>query len=119
MSNRADVWNLLRKRSPLWVSRYDLNMVGGLEATRRLREVRADAPTFGYEIQDRPSKDGKTLEYRAMPISEEPDRNEQGEAWKCVACGTSGHRLHSTVDPRFRLGRCSACSDSKAVFRAG
>jgi len=117
MSNRSQVWQLLLKRAPNWVSRHDLVMVGGVEATRRVREVRADAASLGYTIEDRLSSDGHTLEYRAVAFTP-PAAQPEGKQWRCVKCGTPGHLLSKTLDYRYRTGGCRVCKDALAVFRA-
>jgi hypothetical protein len=105
MSNRSDLIALFINHPDEWLTRDRLIEVGGGEATRRVRELRAKG--MDIEVDD-------TGRYRYRhPGKADPN-------WVCTGCETAAvYPLQPTTDARdrYRLGRCIMCSVNNAVFR--
>jgi hypothetical protein len=113
VSNRLDVWNLLVARQGEWVTRAQVEQVGGLESMRRLREVRGMALGQGYSFDQR--KTDGLLEYRLDALTEQVR-----SPWSCVKCeGQPAGHLQPTTDTadRWRTGWCVLCGNKKAIFK--
>lgn len=112
MTARNEVWTLLLSNEGQWLTREDIEKVGGLESMRRLREVRSSALATGYEFEQRQTI-GNLLEYRLV---RHPGRRD----WVCTKCGVDvpGYDLQPSTDERdrYRLGHCSVCKNRGAVF---
>ena len=125
MGNRQDIFLLLQQREGEWVSRDDINFVGGEDAGRRMRELREDIAKQGqYRLDER--VDGhKRLEYRLVKIAF--DMNETTDAkrierykWVCTTCDShppSMDKTQPSIDPRWRLGPCTPCRNKRASFK--
>lgn len=113
MSSKSDVWTLLLSRVGEWLSRYELEMVGGAEAMRRLREIRASAYGAGYIVESR-SKGKGADQYRLMKIEARTSPLRP----KCVKCGhTPAKATVPTIDDRWVTGYCSVCDKQDSIFR--
>ncbi len=114
MSNKRDVWGLLLKRQDQWLSRAEIEFVGGPEAMRRLREVRSEAFSAGYEVQSRPGP-GNSDEYRMVRLA--PGVSPIRSTLRCVKCWNAPvGTVSPSVDPRWSLGRCVVCDRSDSIF---
>lgn len=114
VSNRSAVWSLLLARQGSWVTRDEIESVGGYEAMRRLREVRSAALSQGYSLQQREVKG--LLEYTLVPIEEQA----KADGWVCAKCGAKpvGQPQPSTDTlDRYRLGWCPVCNKKNAPLR--
>ena len=116
MSKRQNVLNLLLARKGEWVTRAELEFVGGFEATRRLRELRTWAEGAGYTIEFREDKAGDPI-YRLSQM-ESVSKDKVEDWWFCQKCG--GRRAKEwtqpSMDPRWRLGPCRMCDVRQSIF---
>lgn len=113
MSSKSDVWTLLLRRKGEWLSRQELEFVGGAEAMRRLREIRVSSHAAGYTIQSRNPGHGAD-EYRLVERAGyvSPLRP------KCVKCGhTPTKATQPTIDLRWVTGYCGVCDKRDSIFR--
>lgn len=103
MSLRAQVLDLMFKNEGVWLTRSEIEKVGGAEATRRLREIRAKA--VGYDIER------KGDSYRLV-------RTDAGDQTLiCLKCKSNPNsETQPSMDPRWRLGRCPLCGPG-AIFK--
>jgi len=108
MTNRSDIFNLLRTRAGTWVGRDDLNFVGGSDTSRRMRELQEDvARSTEWRLEER-RDDQKRYEYRLMPIIPDPPRVRG--IYRCVKCGSRPDSVTmASIDERWRLGHCPVC----------
>jgi hypothetical protein len=120
VSNRTDVWTLLLQRLGTWVTRTEIEFVGGAEGMRRLRELRDTVYLQGYSLTQRQSAaDGRTLEYRLTKIEPTLRSVDAGPVviWRCLVCGgRPAEGTQPSIDPRWRIGRCSPCRNKDATF---
>lgn len=121
MGNAQDLWALLTSRLGQWVSRDDINFVGGSDASRRMREIRERLSTVGTHRLDRREDAKGRFEYRLTQIAPELQANSLRHRWKCVKCGQAPLAYADTqasMNPNFRLGKCvcgSTLYEAKAV----
>ena len=120
MTNTQDLYQLLRSREGQWVSRADLNFVGGLDTGRRMRELRQQIGRGGVErLDERPGPD-RALEYRLVNLSSaEKQQNLERFNWVCAKCESyplSMSVLQPSIDPRWRIGPCGKCGKG-ATFK--
>jgi hypothetical protein len=117
MGSRDEVWNLLQSREGDWISRADIDFVGGAEATRRLRELRTFVAGHGMSIENRMTHDeqGRRREEYRLTRYAQPDP--VTGRWACTKCGAppTGVTTNS-MDPRWRLGVCYPCKNKRATF---
>lgn len=116
MGTRDAVWNLLQSRMGDWVTRADIDFVGGAEGTRRLRELRTFVAGRGMTIENRTTYlAGRSVqEYRLVRHREPAPTRER---WVCVKCGAPSTGVTTnSMDPRWRLGRCYPCKNKRATF---
>lgn len=107
-TRRTAVHNLLQERMGQWVTRADIESVGGYEAMRRLREVRRQVRSFGLLFETRTDPQTGLLEYRVTrPLV-------SGPRWACQKCGrlAAPDSLQPSIDPRWRLAHCPICRRS-------
>lgn len=115
-NNRRAVWDLLRDRLDQWVTRAEIDFVGGAEGTRRLRELRDSVHRSGYAIDHEVNPITRESRYRLREVEQQP---EDAEVWVCGGCGTRTRKglTERSMDERFRLGHCVGCGSRRAVFR--
>jgi hypothetical protein len=103
MSHRSQVWNLLVRYEGQWVTRAQIEAVGGAEGTRRLREIRERITGFSIDVEgDR---------YRLVRFTT------SDSDLACAKCGAPPNEpTQPSVDPRWRLGRCYSCRNKSAIF---
>lgn len=118
MTNRSDLWNLLLAREGQWIDRDNIDFVGGAEAGRRMREIRADIAKAGsFRLDERRNAKGR-FEYRLQRIPVEEVAPDAPEIWRCRNCHSRVARSQTvaSMDERWRLGRCPSCGERKSVF---
>ena len=116
MTNRQHIWSMLVSRLDQWVTRQDIDFVGGTAADRRMREIKENLPAE-YALDVRRAANG-TYEYRLRQVSLDPEKRNQRYDWQCVQCKSyprAVEELQPAVDPRYRLGKC-ACGST--LFRS-
>jgi hypothetical protein len=116
MGTREAVWTLLNSRLGDWVTRAEIDFVGGAEGTRRLRELRTFVAGTGMTIENRVRyHDGQRQEEYRLVRYVEPDP--VAGRWVCTKCGAppTGVTTNS-MDPRWRLGHCFPCKIKQATF---
>jgi hypothetical protein len=102
MSLRSQVWDLLIAHEGEWLTRSEIEQVGGAEATRRLKDIKNKV--VGFDIKRRGDS------YRLVRTTV----FEQGLT--CVKCkAPPNSETQPSVDPRWRLGRCPMCGKG-AIF---
>lgn len=115
MTARSEVWALLAANEGRWVSRAEIEKVGGAESMRRLREVRTAALASEFTFEQRQTI-GTLLEYRLVNL-----HSHERSPWRCTKCGAprSDLDLQPSTDARdrYRLGPCAVCSNKHAIFR--
>ena len=117
MGNRSDLWTLLNDREGQWVSRDNIDYIGGHDAGRRMREIRESLATSGsHRLEER--KDGEGRMSTGWSRSATSEASNLRYRWWCVKC--KGHppdygRTSATMDERWRMGYCSICR-AKAIF---
>jgi hypothetical protein len=120
VSNKTDVWNLLLSRLDTWVTRTEIEFVGGAEGMRRLRELRDGLYAQGYSLAVRTSAaDGRTQEYRLSKVAslEAVSETEPRTRWRCVKCGfRPSEGTQPSMDERWRIGPCHICKRKDATF---
>lgn len=116
MTKREDVWNLLQQRLDTWVTRSEIDFVGGLEGSRRLRELRQVIPG-GYVLDERTDSDGHSKMYRLRKVDQEPIANDP--YYRCNGCGVTRRKsaLLASIDQRYRIGHCNVCK-GRAIWTA-
>jgi hypothetical protein len=119
VTNRTALWGLLTQRLGEWISRDNIDFVGGGDAARRMRELREAVLNSGtHRLEERRGKDGR-FEYRLLEIPVEQVRVNERRFWRCVKCGSPPMDFAQTMaamDERWRMGRCSVCHADKAIF---
>jgi hypothetical protein len=118
MSKRAEVWALLTSRPGEWITRREIEQVGGYEGTRRLRELRGMAFQSGWLFDQRKGEDG-TDEYRVRTRDSGPDTSPIQRGWNCAKCGSlpANYPQPSTdLRDRWRIAWCMPCGNKKAIF---
>lgn len=126
MTKGTDIYHLLVQREGQWVTRDDINFVGGEDAGRRIRELRDPIAAAGvYRLEERVDTE-RRLEFRLVkiePIDLAADEDTQVQQrqryrWACIECGSypAGATIAS-IDPRWRMGPCGACRNTRATFK--
>lgn len=117
MTNRQDIYNLLRTRAGTWVSRDDLNFLGGQDTSRRMRELEEDVARSGEWRLESQRDAQKRYEYRLMPII--PDPPTVVGIYRCVKCGSRpGSVTVASIDSRWRIGHCPVCGKGATFERS-
>lgn len=119
MSNRTALWTLLIERQGDWIKRDDLLFVGGVDAPRRMRDLKDDIVKSGqYRLEERTVD--RVIEYRLVELPPDPERKSQRYLWRCSSCQSHPQDYMLTqpsLDPRWRLGKCGICGEKNATFR--
>jgi hypothetical protein len=115
MTNRSDIFSLLRARAGTWVGRDDINFIGGADAGRRLRELNEDVAKSGEWRLESQRDAQNRYEYRLMPII--PDAPRVKGIYRCVKCGSRPNSVTmASIDERWRIGQCPVCGKN-ATFQ--
>lgn len=117
MTNRQSLWDLLASQEGKWVPRENINFVGGNDAGRRMREIRADLMANPeYRLDERRRADGQ-YEYRLMKVPPEAQKVNAEAIWRCRKCSARLVGISmASIDPRWRLAKCQGCGDKHAIF---
>jgi len=120
-TNRQSIFDLLRARDGQWVSRADIDFVGGHDAGRRMRELEAELGSSGqWRLESRESE-GRLLEYRLVALAPDPAAQRERQRWVCTKCDSfpySSENLQPTMDPRYKMGRCPRCKGkTPSIFK--
>jgi hypothetical protein len=116
MTNREAVWNLLQSRVGDWITRAEIDFVGGAEGTRRLRELRTFVAGHGMTIETRARyHDGQQQqEYRLVKY----ETAKVAGHWVCTKCGAPPTgATAASMSPKYLLGPCFPCKIKQAVFQ--
>lgn len=116
MSNKREVWNLLLKNEGHWVTRAAIELVGGVEGMRRLREIRSDAYAAGYIVKSRPTGVKGADEYMILKY----ETHISPLPFACVKCGNGpvGEMRKSTdMADRWRWAKCVVCDETNSLFK--
>lgn len=116
-TKRSAVWDLLRSREGEWVTRAEIDFVGGAEGTRRLRELRQSIHKAGFTLDVQVHPITRESRYR-LRVVEDDDPN--ATLYECANCGLRQRANHLTrsMDERYRIGDCPACGEKRAVWKA-
>ena len=120
-SNRQSIFDLLKAREGQWVSRADINFVGGEAADRRMRELVSVLSTSGdWRLESREGE-RRVLEYRLTAIDASPQEKRERLQWVCAKCESHPwdvRLLRATMDPRYKTGRCPRCKGkTPSIFK--
>jgi hypothetical protein len=116
MSNKSSVWALLLQNEGQWVTRAAIELVGGVEGMRRLREIRSESYASGYQIRSRSTGTKGYDEYMLTKVV----AHVSPLPFTCVKCGNGpvGDLQPSTdISDRWRWGRCPICDKPKTLFK--
>jgi hypothetical protein len=120
MSKAQDIFTLLKEREGTWVTRDDLNFVGGSDAARRMREMRDNVSTSGQYRLDERLDQQKRLEYRLVKIDPHGTDALARTQWSCTKCDSypsDMKTLQPSMDPRWKMGHCRYCRNPRAIFK--
>lgn len=116
MSNKSEVWALLLREEGNWVTRAAIELVGGVEGMRRMREIRSECHAAGYQIRSRATNVKGSDEYMLTKVTDFVSPL----PFVCVKCGNGpmGELQPSTdISDRWRWGRCIVCDKTKTLFK--
>jgi hypothetical protein len=115
VSNQTAVWSLLVAQQGHWVSRAEIEKVGGLESLRRLREVRSQSVARGFIFEQR--RKGGVLEYRVTPLNPQQTLS---PGWVCAKCGArpaNDPQPSTDGQDRWRIAWCVPCNNPRSIFQ--
>jgi hypothetical protein len=116
VSNKSEVWALLLRNEGQWVTRAAIELVGGFEGMRRLREIRSESYAAGYQIKSRATQVRGSDEYMLIKVVD----HVSPLPFVCVKCGNGpvGDLQPSTdISDRWRWGKCMICDKARTLFK--